>query len=166
MPTEHQPPSESESDSTQPNLDQTETIIPRGKGTYPISRIDFPPELLRTLANAEPSELLTFFQDQQEIIRERQKGELEIQKGELELQQEAIRSQSQARAEERGLIRFGIGAFCLIFTLVLIYSGITGDTSLPDQLLTLASGLIGGGGAVAFLQRNRKDRGVGRSEDK
>ncbi len=145
--------------------DPAESIIPLVEKTYPVSEMWLPPELLEAMAKADPTDLVDLVRIRLKLLQDQQQGELELEKVKIEIQKESLKLKAQSASEDRNLIRLVLGVFCFIFIAVLIYSGATGDTELPSQLLTLVSGLLAGGGAVATLQQRRKDQEIPKSDE-
>jgi hypothetical protein len=123
---------------------------------YPLSTPGgtLPPEILKAFAKVEPSEVLKFVENYHQ-------RELDLKTKTLDYQNQLAFRQEENRAEmesdSRKIIRFSIGSFCIIFVGVLGYSILTGDKTLPNQIITLVSGaLAGGGGLVLFQGKNQK----------
>jgi hypothetical protein len=73
------------------------------------------------------------------------------QKHEVALKQ--VENVARSAQSTNSNVRWAIGALCSIFALTLLYSGVTKDLASSDKILTLMSGLLGGGGAISAISK-------------
>jgi hypothetical protein len=112
-----------------------------------------PPEVLTTLARANPSDVLEFMGKYHE--RDLKLREMIIEKEHiLNLQRE--KALSQACLNTRHLSQFAMGIFAVLFAGVLLYAYVAGDKALPDSIIKLMTGALAGGGGVTLLNQNSK----------
>lgn len=137
--------------SKPPIIPIVETTYTNSRSPSPISSI--PPELLATLARAEPSELFKFIGDHNEGERKLREMTISNQHA-LDLKREEDRNQASLHTKQ--LSQFAMGIFAILFTGVLLYAHVAGDKALPDSIIKLMTGALAGGGGVTLLNQNKK----------
>lgn len=145
--------SDAKSLSNAPLVPIVETTYSNLKSPSPISSI--PPELLVTLARAEPSQLFEFIKDYNDGERKLREITISNQHA-LDLKRaEAIYQEGLQRKQ---LTQFLGTVFATIFSTVLLYAYFAGDKALPDSIIKLMTGALAGGGGVTLLQSSKKDK--------
>ncbi len=143
--------SDTKSLSNAPLVPIVETTYSNLKSPSPISSI--PPELLATLARAEPSQLFEFIKDYNDGERKLREITISNQHA-LDLKQEE--ANHQASLQRKQLTQFLGTVFAALFGSVLLYAYFAGDKALPDSIIKLMTGALAGGGGVTLIQQNSK----------
>lgn len=122
----------------------------------PISQADFS-YLLKTTASKEPAVMATIIATVIEGENKRRDNLVNISKLKEDNRHKEQVSRDENRHKEQvareSNFKFGFGMCVLSLALVLLYSGIFKNDALPEKLINVAAGVLGGAGGATLIKR-------------
>jgi hypothetical protein len=118
--------------------------------TFPIQMPTISSSAFEALAKEDPAGLLSFVESY-----DRRRYEIAKLKEENRHKEIIAREDTKSKEQDAGskTNRIAIGLVFSFLGLVLLYSGLTGNKELPEKVINITAGVLGGAGGVTLLNR-------------